>query len=403
MRYGKLLAVVAAAIAFVTAAPAWAAEPSGAGDADARLDALIAEQMAEAGIAGVGAVIVVDRKVVWMKGYGHADQARRIPFTPDTVMNIGSISKTVTGVALMHAVQEGRLSLDADINDYLPFKVVNPHHPKASITLRQLATHTSGITDRWAVYKDAYHYGDAPEPLGAFLESYFVPGGAHFAAENFLAAKPGTHREYSNIGAALAGYIVELATREKLGDYARRTIFTPLGMRNTGWNLSEVDKSRHSTLYVAQSGMTIPIPLYELTTYPDGGVRTSVSDLSRLFVALLNDGVYEGVRILDERSVGEMLRFHYTQANKPENVSLDEKNSGIFWQTKFNVTRMGHGGSDPGLNTEMLSSLSRDVGVILFANTSTSGEEARSYVNIFQALWKHAEAMKAAGASTGRP
>ena len=403
MRYGKLLAVIAAAIAFITAVPARAAAPSATGDADARLDALIAEQMAEAGIAGLGAAIVVDRKVVWMKGYGHADQARRIPFTPDTVMNVGSISKTVTGVALMHAVQEDRISLDADINDYLPFKVVNPHHPKAPITLRQLATHTSGITDRWAVYKDAYHYGDAPEPLGEFLESYFVPGGAHFAAENFLAAKPGTHREYSNIGAALAGYIVELATREKLGDYARRTIFAPLGMRNTGWSLSEVDKSRHSMLYVAQNGMTIPIPLYELTTYPDGGLRTSVSDLSRLFVALLNDGVYEGVRILDARSVGEMLRFHYTEANKPENVSLDEKNSGIFWQTKFNVTRMGHGGSDPGLNTEMLSSLSRDVGVILFANTSTSGEEARSYVNIFQALWKHAEAMKAADGSTGRP
>jgi CubicO group peptidase (beta-lactamase class C family) len=339
---------------------------------------------------------MVDGKVVWMKGYGHADQAKRVPFTPDTVMNIGSISKTVTGVALMRAVQEGRVSLDADVNTYLPFTVVNPHFPKERITLRQLATHTSGITDRWAIYKDTYHYGDdAPEPLGAFLESYFVPGGTSYAAENFLAKKPGTYREYSNIGAALAGYIVELATGEKLSDYTRRSIFTPLGMRNTGWSLSQMDKSLHSTLYVAQDGMTIPIPSYALTTYPDGGLRTSVSDLSRLFVALLNDGVYEGVRVLDKRSVDEMLRFHYTEANKPDNVNLKEKNSGIFWSTKFNVTLMGHGGSDPGVKTEMLSSLSRDVGVIVFANTSVSGEEARSYVNIFQALWKHAEAMKA--------
>ena len=83
--------------------------------------------MDEAGIVGLGAAIIVDKKVVWMKGYGFADKARAVPFTPDTVMNIGSISKTFTGVAMMRAVQEGKLSLDEDINSYLPFKVVNPH------------------------------------------------------------------------------------------------------------------------------------------------------------------------------------------------------------------------------------------------------------------------------------
>lgn len=161
-----------------------------------------------------------------------------------------------------------------------------------------------------------------------------------------------------------------------------------------------MDQSRHSRLYVAQNGMTIPIPLYGTTTYPDGGVRTSVSDLSHLFVALLSDGEYEGVRILDESSVNEMLRFHYTEADKPDNVSLKEKNSGIFWQSKFNVTRMGHGGSDPGVITEMLSSLSKDVGVILFSNTSLSGKDSRYYDNIFEQLWKHGEAMKTVGANT---
>jgi CubicO group peptidase (beta-lactamase class C family) len=70
------------------------------------------------------------------KGYGFADKGRGVPFTPDTVMNIGSISKTFTGVALMRAVQEGKLSLDQDINSYLPFKVINPHYPNAKITLR---------------------------------------------------------------------------------------------------------------------------------------------------------------------------------------------------------------------------------------------------------------------------
>jgi CubicO group peptidase (beta-lactamase class C family) len=150
--------------------------------------------------------------------------------------------------------------------------------------------------------------------------------------------------------------------------------------------------------YIATDGFSMPIQPYGLTTYPDGGVRTSVADLSRLFAALLNEGEYEGVRILERPVAREMLRFHFTEASKPDNVDLKEKNSGIFWQTKFNVTRMGHGGSDPGISTEMLANLSRDVGVVLFSNTSLSGEEAKAYVAILQALWARAEAVKSEGA-----
>lgn len=372
-------------------------------DAGGKIDSFIAQRMDEAGIVGLGASIIVDKKVVWTKGYGFADKARAAPFTPDTVMNIGSISKTFTGVALMRAVQEGKLSLDEDVNSYLPFKVSNPNYPSEKITLRHLATHTSGITDRWSVYKDTYHYGgDAPEPLGKFLKSYFVPGGIYYSKENFLNVKPGTHREYSNIAAGLAGYIVEVAVGKKLNAYTRQHIFTPLRMNNTGWFLSEIAPAKHSKLYVAQNGLTIPIPLYGITTYPDGGVRTSVSDLSKFFIALLNDGVYEGTRILDKRSVEEMLRFQYTDSNRPVNVNLQEVNSGLFWRTKFNVTRIGHGGSDPGLQTEMLSNLTKDVGVILFMNTSLSGQDMRHSLDIFLELWKHAEVLKNEGQQVRR-
>jgi CubicO group peptidase (beta-lactamase class C family) len=359
------------------------------------IDSFIAEQMDEAGIIGLGAAIIVDKKVVWMKGYGFADKARAAPFTPDTVMNIASISKTFTGVAMMHAAQEGKLSLDEDINSYLPFKVINPHYPNEKITLRHLATHTSGVTDRQSVYNETYHYGgDAPEPLGKFLESYFAPGGIYYSKENFLNVKPGMRRDYSNIAAGLAGYIVEVAVGKKLNVFTKERIFTPLRMSNTGWFLSEIDPAKHSKLYVRGNGLTIPISLYGLTTYPDGGVRTSVSDLSKFFIALLNDGVYEGTRILDKRWVDEMLRFQWTESNKPENVSLQELNSGLFWRSKFNVTRMGHGGNDPGVNHEMLANLSKDVGVILFTNTSLTSQEMRHFNAIFLELWKRAEELK---------
>lgn len=374
-----------------------AAAKSQSVDANAQIDAIVEQRIKDGGLVGVGGAIIVNKKVVWMKGYGFADKEHAIAFTPDTIMNIGSISKTFTGAALMRAVQEGKVSLDENINSYLPFKVINPHHPSEPITLRQLATHTSGITDRQAAYESVYHFGgDSPEALGGFLQRYFARDGKLYSNDNFLKTKPGTHREYSNIGAGLAGYIVERAVGERLNAYTKRHIFAPLRMSNSGWFLSEISPAKHARLYVAQ-GLRIPIPLYGITTYPEGGVRTSVSDLARFFAALLNDGEYEGARILKQKSVEEMLRFQYTSANKPDNVNLqgeDSVNSGIFWATKHDTTRIGHNGSDPGVRTIMLADPNKEIGVILFTNTSMHDEESGHYYHIFETLWKHALQIK---------
>ena len=100
---------------------------------------------------------------------------------------------------------------------------------------------------------------------------------------------------------------------------------------------------------------------------------------------------------MERQSAEEMLRFQYTESNKPDNVNLqneNSENSGIFWGTRFNVTRIGHNGQDPGVRTMMLSDLARDVGVVLFANTSVSGEGMRHYIDVYRELWKHAAALK---------
>ncbi len=372
------------------------AQPSTA-SASSALDSVVEQRMKEAGIVGLGAAIIVNKKVAWTKGYGFADKQHAMPFTSNTIMNIGSISKTFTGVALMRGVQDGKLSLDADINSYLPFKVINPYFPTEPITLRQLATHTSSITDRSSVYEGVYHFGgDSPAPLGEFLKAYFSSNGKTYSKDNFLNVKPGTHREYSNIAAGLVGFIVEIAVGEKLNVYTKRHIFVPLQMKTTGWFLSEIPLESHSQLYVAQ-GPTIPIQLYGVTTYPDGGIRTSVNDLSKFFIALLNEGEFGGARILEKQYAAEMLRFQYTSSNKPDNVNLsgdDSVNSGIFWASKYDVTRIGHNGSDPGVMTMMLSDLAKEVGVILFVNTSLSEQDSGHYSAIFDDLWKHAVTLK---------
>lgn len=386
------------AVAAGSAARAQASAPSL--PPTAALDSAIESRMSEAGFMGLAAAVLVNKQVVWMKGYGFADWRRTKPYTPQTIQNIASISKTVTGAAMMRAVAEGKLNLDEDINRYLPFRVVNPRFPNERITLRHLATHTSGITDRYEVYSRAYQFGgDSPEPMGRFVEDYFTPDGKNFSRDNFIDAKPGAMREYSNIGAALAAYILERAVGEPLNTYTKKHIFTPLGMTGTGWFLTEVDRAKHSELFVAQNGSPVPIPHYGLTTFADGGVRTSVADLSKFFAAMLNGGEYRGTRILDARAAAEMTHLQYTATNHPENLPPSEGNSGLFWRTKYGGARVGHGGNDPGVKADMLADHSGNTGVVVLINTSTSfaGAEQQAYFALFEVLWKYAESVRGAG------
>ena len=360
------------------------------------IDSVIRKRMSESGIVGLGAAIILDKKVVWKKGYGFSDQENGSAFTTSTLMNIASVSKTVTGACLMKAVEQGKLSLDEDINNYLPFKIHNPYFPDAKITLRNLATHTSGFADRYPFYTDSlYFYGkDSPQVLGDFLQQYFLPGGQYYSKENFLDHKPGTFREYANIGTALAGYIVEIRTGQKLNKYSKKYLFGPLKMDDTGWFLSEINLKKHARLYEKQDNNIKEIPLYGCTTYPDGGVRSSVEDLSHFFICLLNDGKYQNRQVLKPETVKEMLRFQFDEAHTPENVKPKALNSGIFWSTKMGGTRIGHNGSDPGVRVFMLSDLNKQIAVIFFCNTSLSEKEEKKFFEIYEDLYRYGVELK---------
>ncbi len=343
------------------------------------------------GIVGMSAAIVAKGKVIWKEGYGYSDLDTRKPFLTSTIMNTGSITKTFTGVCIMKLVEEGKLNLDEDINTYLPFKVINPDFPNDKITLRHLATHTSGLADRYPFYDDTvYVYGrKKPEALGSFLRNYFLAGGKYYAKENFLPYKPGTFRSYSNIATGLAGYIVECVSKKTLQAYSKEIIFNQLNMKAIGWSLNEIDIKKHTKLYKRKGAELTKQDWYEGITYPDGGVRTTVEELAKFFIALLNDGMYENRRLLRKSTTDELIRFQYTDSNRPVNVPSTKKlNSGIYWSTKMNGAAMGHNGSDPGVRTFMLSDLNKEVGVIIFFNTSMKDDEEIKYFNIYTTLCK---------------
>lgn len=187
---------------------------------------------------------------------------------------------------------------------------------------------------------------------------------------------------------------MELVTGKHLKEYGKEIIFKPLKMKSTAWALADIDTNKHTKLYDKKGEKISQIRWYEGTTYPDGGILTTVNDLSKFFIAILSDGKYEKTRILKEETAKEMVRFQYNERNKPDNVRLDKLNQGIFWATKLGATRVGHNGSDPGVRTFMLSDLNKEIGVIIFFNTSLGEKEEGVYFDIYEELYKFGQMIK---------
>jgi CubicO group peptidase (beta-lactamase class C family) len=374
------------------------------------LDDFILEKMKADHIPGLTAGIVKKDKLVWSGAFGWADVENKKPMTEETIQNIGSISKTITATAVMQLWEKGKFKLDDDVNGYLPFPVRNPRFPDDPITFRQLLTHKSSIKDGTA-YEQSYACGDPAVSLRDWIKGYFVPGGKYYSEEgNFHTWKPGTieippgPRAYTNVGFGLLGYLVEVISGQGFAEYCRKNIFTPLGMKSTGWYLTDVNVSHHAIPYTLVSehfrmpeGMTFesflprygketaapkmgelfPHCLYSFFNYPDGTIRTSVRDLSRFLRAYINDGVFENKRILKKETVRQML-------------SKEHFGRGLCWFDmilKGGEAAWGHGGGDPGISTQMLFRAKDGVGVIMFFNSDSPG---KAYGEILDRLFEEA-------------
>ncbi len=353
------------------------------------LDDFIEAERRRLRIPGLAACIIKDGRVVWSKGYGWANVAKQMPMDPDLVLqNIGSISKTIVATAVMQLWEKGKFQLDDDVSEYLPFAVKSPEYSNTPITYRLLLTHRSGIADSQA-YGSSYASGDPRQPLEAWLKDYFTPGGRYYDQKaNFHPWKPGKKSAYSNVAFGLLGYLVERASGESLPDYTRKNIFEPLGMKRTGWMLSEIDVAAHAVPYIpmgdgdssseeidvyrkfgllggeperdATGGAYQPLCLYSFPNYPDGALRTTVNQLARLLMAYANDGSYGSAQILKPDTVRLMLT--------PQAATSPQQ--GLCWVTDLREGRRhwGHNGADPGIRTNMSFCSADGGGVIVFVN-----------------------------------
>ncbi len=378
---------------FVIGVFANAQEASVTGTPEEFLTHRLNEIYKEGHIKGYGIALIDRTGTRYEKGFGFADTQKKIPYSHQTLQNIGSVSKTLIGVALMKAQEQNKLHLDDPINDYLPFQIVNPFFPEVQITIRHLATHTSTI-------KDTKHYDDkvyvildtsalrkpVVKTLGenfqtpqnrvtmrTFFNNLLTPSGSWYRKRNYLKKKPGTTFEYSNVAAALAAYIIERATGESYDAYTTHYILKPLGMDASGWSLETIERGNHSMLYTGEGAV---IPFYTLVTYPDGGLISSLSDMGNYLVelnkAFVGEGTLLSVASYKELFKQQLMASHFKDRGT-DNPLDDEFNAGIFMG--FTPTgNVGHTGSDPGVFTYMFFDPKTGIGRMVFANTSITAE-----------------------------
>lgn len=348
-------------------------------------------------LPGFAVAVVSEKGIHYQNGFGYSDIENKRPFTVNSLQNIGSISKTLTGIAIMKLIEEGKLTLDTPINDILPQKLYNPYYPKIPITIRHLATHTASFNDPFE-YEHTYLFDEninlkkdeipkefkkliqiynsnTPMEVDEFIESMMHPFGKWYRKKNFLRKKPGTTYRYSNMGAVVAGYIVELVSGKSYQEFTRELIIDPLKMKQTGWRHSEVDMSQFVSLYLSNDKQ---IPPYELISYADGGLITSVHDLSLYFVEMIKGYKTGKSIVLDSTSFKIMMNPSFTS---------EEKDSGVFW-TINRKGEYGHSGGDPGIMTYMLFDPETNIGRIVFTNKF---DDQGNGINEVVYIWKTLE------------
>lgn len=345
----------------------------------AHIDTFIQQQAQRYHIPGIAVGVIKGDQLVWSKGYGWANLENRTPMTTTGVMNIASISKTITATAVMQLWEKGLLQLDANVNQYIPFKLQHPKFPEKAITIRQLLTHTSGIKDGPG-YKKGYACGDPAVSLKDWIESCLSEDGEHYYAEyNFYSEGPGAIHRYSNVAFGLLGYVVECITKQAFHTYVKQHILDPLGMSQTGYLLSEVDTQQVITPYLylgpLQKGLSstsaTPLPyfnpycIYSFWNYPDGLTRTSVEDLAKYAAAYMNGGAYKGKRILKEATI-EMMQ----QPQLPKAINEDQDQGLSWFYSPGLAPSWFHGGSDPGVSTRLYVDRKNKIGVVVLQNSN---------------------------------
>jgi CubicO group peptidase (beta-lactamase class C family) len=356
---------------------------------------------------GLAIAVVKRHQLHWAQGFGLANIETQQPVTPETTFEvIASISKTVAATAILQLRDQGKLELDQPINQVLPFAVRHPHFPKTAITIRHLLTHTSSI-DCGALFEASYRLADQEDSyMTSWLKSCLTPNGINYIPEaNFRPYEPGKGHCYSNTNTGLLGVIVEQLTKKPYRHYVRDAILRPLGMKHSGFFLSDIDRSNMARAYAfMQKGKSfgtpflletpeaslsgfVPYKHYTFPPYPCGGLRSSANDLAHFAQLWLSGGRTNERQLLSNHSIQEAL----TPQVDASLLKNDLVQQGLAWLIEDKTfSYWGHTGGCPGIASILSLDPTKGSALVLLANGGWGqvGKKAGIFP-LATLLWRH--------------
>lgn len=311
---------------------------------------------------GVGVGIVEGDELVYASGYGFRDYEARLPFTPQTLCQIGSNTKLFTAIAAGMLVEEGKLAWDEPIRDTIPAIGFYNNELNNTVTLRDMLSHRTGITRHDLIwYRSPFSRRELFERL-----RYLEP--AQPLRQMFL---------YNNLMYAAVGYAIELLSGKTWEEFIRERILAPLGMTNTVYSIEEMLlREDHAVLYSEKrdSSELSRISYYEDVTgvAPAGAIISNVEEMSHWLIALMNDGKFRGERIIPSAVLAASSEPAIAQPNA-------EGDARGFWELLNSAYCMGrmstsyrgnlalwHNGYIDGMRSEVWILPNEHTGVIVF-------------------------------------
>ncbi len=302
-------------------------------------------QLVELGRFSGTVLVAKDGDIVYAKAFGEANKDHGVANVLETRFNIGSIGKTITGVAIMQLVESGKVALDAPVASYLEDF---PHGD--AITIHHLLSHTSGLANYmghpdYRAKMARIRSVDDALPLIYDQELRFDPPGERFA--------------YSNSGIVLLGAVIEKISGEPYRDYIRTQVLAPAGMHDTGLNYWDEVVEHRAMGYTRHYSGTFSSTIFQVPpALPDGGIETTVLDLLKFDRALLG---------------GTLL----SDASKQKMYTPNLEGYAYCWMVEDRGGRrsVGHGGGAPGVSASFRRYLDDGVTIVVLSNYSRGAAE----------------------------
>lgn len=357
-RLGKYLFLIGLLVCMATPAvaqpinqntPVWAPQSN---SLQAYVEGVVEGERRDANIPGAVVAVTNSQGLIFSAGYGYADLKTLRPIDPDeTLMRIGSVSKTFVWTAVLILVDRGQLDLDANVAEYLG-EDARAFEFDAPLTLRHLMSHTGGFEDTFSLFT---YPDDSDITLTSALED----------TQPKQIFPPGERPNYSNWGTALAAKIVEDVSGKPLEAFLKTEVFDPLGFGPIAFNSAQHPELMSKAYQRRGGGVGEALPMQVGPFWPAGGLAISANDMALWLHLFQNDGAWRDTQIISQ------FQSDSLKALALEGLSSPRFHLGFSHEPYRGVTLIGHAGSTGNFETNWVFIPELDLGIFVSQNRGT--------------------------------